>query len=368
MLISETFRLLLDSIGRSEEYQYYLQRFQSQEAPPFAYLVPDREAALQFPMAIQFSLRFLTKLELHPVILLTGPHREEMARALLRQEEMIYLKLSPSEDSVRRELAELANTLKNGTLSAIIQDNHRNLFHSLEMLSGIWSTRRFHFIRSSGAIHDRRGKILNYVDRSTGPDVGPEDRAIFTLMGQLFEKKAHLHLSVTSPVNLLKEIFTIKGAGSVYRKRSLIRVRETMDEIDPAALVDLLRESFQRELKSTDFFRNVARIYLEDEYRGAALMEETEYGVYLSKFAVNIHARGEGIAQEIWDAIIADSRNKKLFWRSREENSIQRWYQRISDGSHSVDGWKIFWRGVEIDQIPAIIEYCRQRPQDFMNP
>ena len=43
MLISKTLRLFLESIGRRDEYEFYLNKFQSDEAACFGILCPDAE-------------------------------------------------------------------------------------------------------------------------------------------------------------------------------------------------------------------------------------------------------------------------------------------------------------------------------------
>ena len=87
-------------------------------------------------------------------------------------------------------------------------------------------------------------------------------------------------------------------------------------------------------------------------------------GLYLSKFAVDTDARGEGVAQEIWDKMIEDT--PSLFWRARKTNPVNRWYTRVADGFIRRDPWIVFWKGVEVESIPSLVKWATSLPEDFL--
>lgn len=360
MLVSDTFRLLLDSIGRSEEYEYYLQRFQKQDSAPFAILVPDLDAAQYAPAAIHFHLRFLSRIELYPAVLLAGPYADVMAATLTRHGD--YEVCTSPDDQT--ELSEFRRRLKERRVPGIILDYRQPLFESLKKYSSELSS-RIHFIRNRGGIKDLNGIPVNYAWPQMEPgSIDRDDHAIFRIMSELFLSRPNLHVSITSPLNLLKEIFTIKGAGTVFRKKSKIHKLDNIRQVDIKRLEGLLSASFKRPLLNADFFQSVSLFYIEENYRGAALISIAPSGIsYLSKFAVDTQARGEGIAQEIWDAMIND--NPRLFWRSRAANSIIRWYQRIADGYNRSGNWTVFWKDIEPEEIPGVIRYAIDLPSDF---
>jgi hypothetical protein len=76
MLLNKTIRLFLDSIGRREEYEFYLNKFQSAGTACFALLVPDLESLDQGAEAFAFDLHFLLRLGLKPAVVLTGADAE----------------------------------------------------------------------------------------------------------------------------------------------------------------------------------------------------------------------------------------------------------------------------------------------------
>jgi acetylglutamate synthase len=165
-------------------------------------------------------------------------------------------------------------------------------------------------------------------------------------------------------MNLLREIFTVKGAGTLFRKGSEILHYDGLDRTDRARLLGLLEESFGKKLKDGIFLERVSDVYIETGYRGAVLLEEHSAGRYLSKFAVGQEARGEGIAVELWREVCRG--HDALFWRSSVANPFNSWYHKKADGHHAAGPWQIFWRGVSADSISAIIEYCCAREEDFL--
>ena len=118
----------------------------------------------------------------------------------------------------------------------------------------------------------------------------------------------------------------------------------------------------RRPLTRWDFLDQVSDFYVEEDYRGAALLEPHPAAKYLSKFAVGMRARGEGLALELWNAVTRD--HPALFWRSRPGNPVNAWYARQADGRQHRADWHVYWRGVPTSEIPALIEYAVSRPAD----
>ena len=88
----------------------------------------------------------------------------------------------------------------------------------------------------------------------------------------------------------------------------------------------------------------MAHVYVEQDYRGAALVAQTPLGGYLSKFAVTREAQGEGIGQDIWTELIAD--HAALFWRARADNPVRAWYERQCQGRWGSGSWTVYTRGI----------------------
>lgn len=339
MLLNKTIRLFLDSIGRREEYEFYLNKFQSAGTDCFALLVPDLESLEQGAEALAFDLHFLLKLGLKPAVVLCGSDAEAKW-GLLKNNPLFEKVIFPNLGKNRE------------TVPVFVEPE----FQCLESLEQKVPTigRRVHFIRAAGGLSTEYIYVQKLPD-----DLQPEDRPLVETAAALLEARPGTHISVTSPINLLREIFTVKGAGTVFRRGSIIRTGGTPDS---DRLLALLEESFKRKPKK-GVLADVTQIYFEENYRGAVLLEEQPQGLYLSKFAVGPEARGEGLAQELWDEVCKN--HPAFFWRSRRGNSVNQWYDRHADGHHTADDWVVFWRGMDVAAIPGLIAFCEARPSDF---
>jgi hypothetical protein len=358
MILTRAIRLILDSIGRSDEYEHYLRKFQTDDSPTFAVLAPDLDSLNRMSEAIHFDLQFLRTLDLYPTILLTGPSLPEMLNHFESRESCSILELSGSEsiETVGRSVVEVRSR-RNIPVVALSRPLPLSISWIVSALS-----HRLHLIRMSGAIKGAKGD-MPYVMAGAKIPIDPADRPIVDLCQGLQSSLPGCHISVTSPINLLREIFTIKGAGTVFRAESSIRYSNTVSLEERDRIVSLLERSFGKKLIGIDFMNEVGHYYIEEKYRAAALLIDTEFGAYLSKFAVGTEARGAGLAQDIWEEM--RGRHSSIFWRARRGNSINRWYAVLCDGFHRTERFTIYWKGVDPYRIPGIVDYCLKRSADF---
>ena len=224
---------------------------------------------------------------------------------------------------------------------------------------------RVHFIRAAGGLKTSSGEQLPYVyTHKENPQTVEDLEFDYPALGRkLLEERSGVHLSITSPINLLQEIFTVKGAGTLFRKGSEILRFGWVDGADHVRLIALLEASFGKKLRSEAFMSNVANAYIEKDYRGAVLLENHPAGLYLSKFAVGREARGEGLALELWREVC--EHHSALFWRSNVANPFNSWYHQQADGHHRSGKWQIFWRGICAGHISEVIESCCPLQEDF---
>jgi acetylglutamate kinase len=182
-----------------------------------------------------------------------------------------------------------------------------------------------------------------------------------TLLDDLGSSK--LLVSVASPLNLLRELFTVKGAGTLIKPGTPVERHPSYEGVDLNRLRALIESSFGKPLQPGFFSRSPLALYLESGYRGAAILHGNPSAPFLSKFAVEPEAQGEGIGQDLWEAIARE--HNALFWRARPDNPIGSWYARICDGMLRIPQWQVFWRGVSPDAIPQLIQEVGQMPVDF---
>jgi acetylglutamate kinase len=169
-------------------------------------------------------------------------------------------------------------------------------------------------------------------------------------------------VSITSPDQLAKELFTHTGSGTLVRRGEKVTLHETLDNVDRARLRDLLEACFKRKLDEDYFDKKVFyRIYLAESYRATAIITRGAIIPYLDKFAVTAQAQGAGIGGSLWARMKND--NPKLFWRARSENEINPWYFQQSEGSYKSGRWTVFWYGLSsFDEIKACVDHALSLP------
>jgi hypothetical protein len=368
ILLNKTIRLFLDSIGRRDEYEYYLEKFRADHSGTFALICPLPDGFETAASVFTFDLSFLLRLELDPVILLCGPHAMQMRKLLFSGDHPFSAHLiETAGNHVRNhsdDILRLLDDCRQKSKILVIIDPASSLETALTRIVPTVSN-RIHFVRTRGPLHTTNGKPLYYYHtRATAqPQLAEADRPIAHTATHLLQCNPRIHISISSPLQLLQELFTVKGAGCVIRTGSEIHHYSSWHLIEPQKLINLLENSFQKKLVNNNFFNRLTDIYLEKNYNGAALLEPHSNAMYLSKFTVEKAMRGEGLALELWQHVT--NQHSAVFWRSRRHNTINHWYEKLSDGHHSTDQWKIFWHGVNIDSIPELINFALNQPDDF---
>src|SRR5690606_11885598 len=100
-----------------------------------------------------------------------------------------------------------------------------------------------------------------------------------------------------------------------------------------------------------------------EDYRGVAIVTRAAPAPYLSKFAVEVRARGEGVGRDLWRALCRD--HAAFFWRGRADNPINAWYLQQCDGMARAGAWQVFWRGLAADDLAAAVRAALAAPDDF---
>jgi bifunctional N-acetylglutamate synthase/kinase len=230
------------------------------------------------------------------------------------------------------------------------------------------------FLTGTGGLLDDRGKIIDSISLVT--DYG-------RLMAQpwlhsgMRVKMEQIHdllmalppsssLSITSPDEMAKELFTHRGSGTLVRRGERIRRHASWKPVDQARFRDLVASSFGRPLVEDYFERTKPfRVYLSEHYRAAIVLTKESGGlVYMDKFAVAADAKGEGLGRAIWEVMRAE--NPRLFWRSRRGNAVNEFYFANADGAVKDDAWTTFWYGMAEGAagwkaIASAVSHARER-------
>jgi acetylglutamate kinase len=371
----------LESVGRRDEAEFYLRLFREQGRERFACISVDANVARHASEAVVLDLKFLAALDLTPVVVLglfeptdAGEHAARIQRRLSR--EGVAAEVLP----VNGAAAVVERVQKNVIPLLMFEGQERTdqavdeRFARLATLLTDLQTRKLIFLHRPGGLR-QTGTLVPLVNLTTdfaslsgSKELSRKERAILSQSRRLIlERVPHkLLVAVTSPLNLFRELFTTKGAGTMLRRGATLERHAKVAELDAPRLGNLLESSFGRPPVPEFFGRETSSIYLEESYRGVAILLDTPLGSYLSKFAVDREAQGEGMGRDLWQALYAD--HPHIFWRARPENPINPWYANLCDGLHRTREWTLYWKGLDPAQVPAASEFALAQPIDIPSP
>ncbi|XP_067228898.1 N-acetylglutamate synthase, mitochondrial [Chanodichthys erythropterus] len=234
------------------------------------------------------------------------------------------------------------------------------------------------FLNSSGGLRNQNHKVMGLVSLPGDlPGLSSakwlsnvEKRRISTIAQLLNLLPVESSAVLTSAGTLLTELFSHKGAGTLFKNGDPIHRYSSLDDIDIGRLLALINKSFERNLRE-DYIASLKgrlhSIYLSEGYSAAAIIttEPVNSGTpYLDKFVVSSSKQGQGTGQILWECIRQDL--GKLFWRSRATNRINPWYFKHCDGSFVNGHWIVFWLGLsDIRESYELVEYAKCLPDSF---
>lgn len=169
-------------------------------------------------------------------------------------------------------------------------------------------------------------------------------------------------VSITTPGQLARELFTHRGSGTLVRRGEAVVCHDSMKNVDQERLRELLEACFGRKLTENYFdSKPFHRIYLTESYRATAVIT-LEGGIpYLDKFGVTQKAQGEGLGQSMWQRMKQE--NPRLFWRARSENPINSWYFQEAEGTYRSGAWTVFWYGLSgFEEIQRCVDIALNMP------
>lgn len=392
---AEAVLTFLESVGRRSEAELYLRLFRQLPKESFAVILADALVVRQAAGSLVEQLRFLADLGLvAPVVLglfdpasaqagaerlaarlpaaglsfesfeADAPDWAERARAALRAEKFPLIRFAPAKgQGVRgrfRRVGELVRALASRKL--VILRRRGGL--------GPHVDRRIDL--PGGAVLTARSGGLNVINLRTDTEIllgsrwlRKDDAALLEEVREvlLAPDARRILVSVTSPLNLLRELFTTRGAGTLIKAGTAIDRYANYADVDLPRLRQLFEASFGRRLRDAFFQRDTLALFVEADYRAAAVVQPSSVAPFLTKFAVEPIAQGEGMARDLWQAMTHEFRS--VLWRTSADNPITSWYVTLCDGMLRLPRWHVFWRGIAPAQIPAAVHEALARPEDF---
>jgi GNAT superfamily N-acetyltransferase len=397
---AEAVLTFLESVGRRSEAELYLRLFRQAPMESFAIVATDAPVIRHGLGSLLEHLRFLADLGLvSPVVVgasspdtslrgasqlasqlprvglgsslheMTARGLSQVVRSELLAERVPLLWFVPERSGGAREryaqLGELGRDLKTRKVVVLRQRGSLALRDDLpqEERLGLWGpggelsvinlrTDRELLLESKLLRHDD-ARLLDCLDALLEAAADPCSNVCGSLT-----------VSVTSPLNLLRELFTVRGDGTLVKVGAEIRQVRTYGELDCERLQGLLERSFERQLLPEFFQRVPNAVYFEANYRGAAILEPSGVAPYLTKLAVEPIAQGEGIGRDLWRAVARD--HPAFFWRARPTNPILGWYLSLCDGVVRLPKWHVYWRGLRPELIPGAVQEALDRGEDFL--
>lgn len=327
--IRQTVIRSLSAVGALQEAQFYAELFASQAPERFALIVLDPRC-LKNPLleALVSDLKILSDLGLAPVLLIGAMNSDATSNKF--QTQRLHKALDGADvRSTKLNMAtyglmdEIRKMCAAGRLP-ILEMTERRGAPDLEGLVTAIEPAKVIFLQPSGGI-SREGQRIAVVNIDNPDALNRAD--VLSEGQQSFIKKAQALMArhenspvyiMASPLNLLAELFTTKGSGTLMRKGAKIQRIRKLTELDGAMLKASLELAFNKPIKPAFLKSKIKAGFVEEKYRGGALFTQLAGLPYLSKFWVVKEARGEGIARDIWDAAREDM--PSFFWRSRMEN------------------------------------------------
>lgn len=367
----------LSAIGAIREAQFYVDVFKSQEPERFALIVIDPRC-LKNPLleSLVSNIRILSDLGLYPTLLIGALDHDStsvrfQSQRLSKELESVSVRTSKLNVASYGLVPEIKSKTARGRVP-ILELIEQNEKYNLTSLALKIRPNKIIFLQPSGglSLNGNRVPVIDIDNASLVNDLDPlsiGQKHFFDTVTKLDSDLDYKSVYViASPLNLLSELFTTKGSGTLLRRSAGINYHTNIRDIDYDRLIKSVETAFGKELNSAFESRAIKAVLVDKDYRSGAIMMQMSNIPYLSKFWVQREVRGEGMATDIWKCLIENE--PRFYWRSREGNPFNDWYMRQCEGMQMNKGWRVFWRGLATKDISVAILSASNAPDDFVVP
>jgi len=376
--VRDTVLRSLSAVGATQEAQYYADLFSAQAPERFAFIVLDPRC-LKNPLleALISNLLILSELKLYPILLIGALDDDRtkikfLSRRLVKELESVSIRTTKLDTESYGLLPEIRKSTQSGVLPILEMLNRREPMTLDKLITEI-KPNKVIFLQPSGGLSvsgQRIGvvKIENMGECFDQDDLSFAQSRFVKLVRQLTDKETvkgrdkRVYV-IASPLNLLGELFTTRGSGTMFRHGAKMLDIKEFEELDIPRLRSSIEGAFEKPLRDGFFEITPQYAFIEADYRGGAIFTGLAGLPYLSKFWVTHEARGEGIARDIWEHMCQTV--PAFFWRSRMGNPFNDWYMRHCDGMQVSGDWRVFWMGLAAPEVPSAILAAASAPDDF---
>jgi acetylglutamate kinase len=378
MSIRETVLKSLSAVGAEHEAKFYAEVFARQDAETFAMIVIDPRC-LKDPLleALIAALRILSNLELSPVLIVGAMDDARtkvkfQAQRLSRDLDRAGVRATKLNTASYGLIAEMRKIARAGRMPIMEMTDRRGEMNLAGLVKALLP-KKIIFLQPSGGltVDGRRRTNLTVSELPSAMESESFSAGQIRFLNHVLDleksTKDRRSYVIASPLNLLGELFTTQGSGTLIRRAIQLNVGSDFKAFSKEKLGQAIENAFEKRLKPSFLKKSLLKGFVDSEYRGGALFTEQAGVPYLSKFFVLREARGEGIARDIWDTACGDM--PSFIWRSRMGNPFNPWYMRKCDGMQRTENasgdWRVFWKGLDASEIGDAIIAAATAPDDF---
>ncbi len=201
------------------------------------------------------------------------------------------------------------------------------------------------FITETGGILNKKKEIIPFLNVSEENF----DNITGGMLLKVKEIKEYLSegldtaVVITSPGNLINELFTIKGSGT-FIKYFKINSTGDINDLDKSKIKYLLENAFCKTLVPEYFNSQIKEVFYEKNYEGIAVIKELSNIPYLDKLAVLKSCQGTGLGKSLWNSVL--KKYPKLILRASIANPLNSFYAKECDGFVKGSEWNVYWKGL----------------------
>ncbi|MFH1849411.1 MAG: hypothetical protein ABH879_04460 [archaeon] len=215
------------------------------------------------------------------------------------------------------------------------------------------SPMKFILLTETGGILDEKGRVIPFVNISdNGCQLSGGMLLKVREITEFLREKPGCAVVITSAMDLLKEMFTIKGRGT-YIKFHKIEATGDIETLDKARLRKLLEDAFDKVLAEDYFSSEFREVFYQQDYEAVAIIKDVNGVPYLDKFATAKFCQGTGLGKSLWAQLA--KKYPALVWRADPDNPANSFYCNVCDGMVKKQEWHIFWKGIDTECISPII-------------
>jgi len=245
--IRQTVLRSLSAVGATKEARFYAELFAQQDAERFALIVLDPRC-LKDPLleALISNLRILSDLGLSPVLLVGALDDDRtsvkfQSQRLAKELDLASVQIAKLNTASYQLIPEVRQKARMGMIPILEMTERRGQMNLAKLVTEL-KPNKVIFLQPSGGLSsgDERLSFIN-IDRLEDSlhleELTTGQSRFIALVQELAKEKANEAVYVmASPLNLLAELFTTKGSGTMLRRAAPIMITPTLARTDKARL------------------------------------------------------------------------------------------------------------------------------------